>query len=178
MATSLHFAKAFSLERSVADGQDFVDEQDFRFEMRGHGEGEAHVHAAAIVLHRGIDEMLDVGEGDDLVELAVDFALAHAEDGAVQIDVFAAGELGVKAGADFEQAADAAANLGAAFGGAVMRERIFSSVVLPAPLRPMMPTTSPSLHVKGDVLERPDDSRDAMDSAMRRRGRIAAKHEG
>ena len=27
--------------------------------------------------------------------------------------------------------------------GQVIRERIFSSVLLPAPLRPMMPTTSP-----------------------------------
>ena len=27
--------------------------------------------------------------------------------------------------------------------GSVMRERSFSSVLLPAPLRPMMPTTSP-----------------------------------
>ena len=41
----------------------------------------------------------------------------HAEDGAVEEDVFAAGELGVKAGADFEQAADAAAELDAAVGG-------------------------------------------------------------
>ena len=29
-----------------------------------------------------------------------------------------------------------------------MRERILSSVLLPAPLRPMMPTTSPSLTSK------------------------------
>ncbi len=28
--------------------------------------------------------------------------------------------------------------------GSVIRERIFSSVLLPAPLRPMMPTTSPA----------------------------------
>ena len=29
--------------------------------------------------------------------------------------------------------------------GSVMRDRILSSVLLPAPLRPMMPTTSPRL---------------------------------
>ena len=40
--------------------------------------------------------------------------------------------------------------------GAVMRDRIFSSVLLPAPLRPMMPTTSPSVDLEGDVLERPE----------------------
>ena len=32
--------------------------------------------------------------------------------------------------------------------GSVMRERIFNSVDLPAPLRPMMPMTSPSLTAK------------------------------
>src|SRR5437667_175491 len=52
-----------------------------------------------------------------LVELAGEFAAAHAEDRGVEVDVLAPGELGVKAGADFEQAADAAAELDAAFGG-------------------------------------------------------------
>ena len=43
-------------------------------------------------------------------------ARRHAEDGAVEVDVLAAGELGVEAGADFEQAADAAAEVDAAGG--------------------------------------------------------------
>ena len=45
---------------------------------------------------------------DDLVELASDLGAAHAEDGAVEIDVLASGELGMKASADLEQAGDAA----------------------------------------------------------------------
>ena len=49
----------------------------------------------------------------------------------------------MEAGADLEQAADAAAQLDGPRVGSVMRLRIFSSVLLPAPLRPMMPTTSP-----------------------------------
>ena len=40
--------------------------------------------------------------------------------------------------------------------GSVMRLRIFSSVLLPAPLRPMMPRTSPSLDLEVDILERPE----------------------
>ena len=45
---------------------------------------------------------------------------------------------------DLEQRSDAPVDLarGRAV-GSVMRDRIFSSVLLPAPLRPMMPTTSP-----------------------------------
>ncbi len=96
-----------------------------------------------VALHRRVDELLDLRERDDLVELARDLARAHAQDRAVQEDVLAPGQLGMEAGADLQQAADPAADLGAPVVGSVMRERIFSSVLLPAPLRPMMPTTSP-----------------------------------
>ena len=57
-----------------------------------------------VALDRRVEEPLDLGEGDDLVELARDLGARHAEDGAVEVDVLAAGQLGVKAGADFEQA--------------------------------------------------------------------------
>ena len=50
-----------------------------------------------------------LGEGDDLVELSANLGAAHAEDRAVQKDVLAAGQLGMKAGADLEQRADAPA---------------------------------------------------------------------
>jgi hypothetical protein len=41
------------------------------------------------MLDRRIEELLDLGEGDDLVEFAFDLDAAHAEDRAVQEDVFA-----------------------------------------------------------------------------------------
>ena len=40
--------------------------------------------------------------------------------------------------------------------GSVMRLRIFRSVLLPAPLRPMMPTTSPLADFKAHILQRPE----------------------
>ena len=80
--------------------------------MSGDREREADVHAAGVALHRRVDELLDVGELDDLVELAFDLGLAHAEDRAVQVDVLASGQLGVEAGADLQQRRHAAANLG------------------------------------------------------------------
>ena len=102
-----------------------------------------------IALHRRVEELLDLGKGDDLVELAPDLGARHAEDRAVEIDVLAAGQFGMEAGADLEQAGDAAPDGDAAPRvGSVMRERIFNSVDLPAPLRPMMPSTSPRLTSK------------------------------
>jgi hypothetical protein len=40
--------------------------------------------------------------------------------------------------------------------GSVMRERILSSVDFPAPLRPMMPTTSPAFDLERDVAQCPE----------------------
>ena len=51
-------------------------------------------------------------------------------------------------GAHFQQAADAAVEVHRPSVGSVIRERIFSSVDLPAPFRPMMPTTSPGFTSK------------------------------
>ena len=72
--------------------------------MRRHGERQPHVHPARVALHRRVEEPLDLGERDDLVELARDLGAAHAEDRAVQEDVLAAGQLRVEPGPDLQQA--------------------------------------------------------------------------
>ena len=112
----LHPAEAAALELGVTDREHLVDEQDLRLEVRRDREGEPHVHPARVALHRRVDELLDARELDDLVELRCDLAPLHPEDRAVQVDVLAAGQLRVEAGPDLEQAADAAADRGAALG--------------------------------------------------------------
>jgi hypothetical protein len=107
-------------------------------------EGQPHVHAGGIALHGRVEELLDLGESDDVVELGSDLAPLHAEDRAVQEDVLAAAQLLVKAGADLEQRATRPRRMARPSVGSVMRERILSSVLLPAPFRPTMPTTSPA----------------------------------
>ena len=83
--------------------------------MRRDGEREPHIHPGAIQVdslaparltlraalrqsperlprrlgHRRVDELLDAGEVDDLVELGADFGFGHAEDGAIEENVFA-----------------------------------------------------------------------------------------
>ena len=61
---------------------------------------------------------LELREGDDLVDPLVDRLPLEAVDRAVQVDVLAAGEVGVEARAELEQRADAAADLDAARGRA------------------------------------------------------------
>ena len=71
-------------------------------------EREPDLHAARVALHGRVEEPLDLGERDDLVELARHLGLAHAEDRGIQVHVLAAGQLRVETGSHFEQAADAA----------------------------------------------------------------------
>src|SRR5262245_25124000 len=111
-----HLAKALLLKRRVANGEDLVDDQNLWFQVCRHGKGQASVHAAGVMLDRGLQEPSDLGEGDDVVEPALDLAPLHPEDGAIQIDVLPASELRVEAGADLQQAADAAGYLDLALG--------------------------------------------------------------
>ena len=92
------------MKLGVADGENLVDDEDFRIQMRRDRKSKARVHAAGITLHRRIDESLDAGEIDDLVKLAGDLRAAHAENGAVEEHVFPAAEFGVKARANLKQA--------------------------------------------------------------------------
>ncbi len=72
--------------------------------MRCDREPEPHLHAARVTLHGCVQELLDTGKIDDLIERRVDLALAHAENRAVEVDVFPPGQLLVKSGSYLEQA--------------------------------------------------------------------------
>ena len=110
-ADVLHLAEALALKLRVAHRQHLIDDQDLGVQVRGDREGQPHIHAGGITLHRRIEELLHARKIDDRVELAGDLLAPHAEDGAVEIDVLASGQLGMKAGADLEQAADAAVQI-------------------------------------------------------------------
>src|SRR3981081_377527 len=120
--------------------------------MRCDGEGQAHVHAARGTLHRRVDKPFDFGKGDNLVELAIDFSFVHAENRAVEIDVLAAGELGMKAGADFEQRADAPVNLRMAFRRFGYPRKNFQERALPCSVASDDPNNFAALYFKRNVV--------------------------
>ena len=122
---------ALLLELRVADREHLVDQQDVGVDVDRHREAEAHVHARRVVLHRLVDELLEPGEVDDLVEPRVDLPLATAEDRAVQVDVLAAGQLGVEARPQLEQRRDLSRRSGSSrCPGRRMRAMHLSSVRL------------------------------------------------
>src|SRR5207237_8280898 len=79
---------------------------------RGHGESEPHVHARGVALDRDVEKTAQLREGHNLVEVARDFRVLHAEDRTVQVNILASGQLAVKAGSDLEQTSDAAIESG------------------------------------------------------------------
>src|SRR5205085_9132245 len=98
-----HFVQALLLKIRVADGEDFIDDENLGLEMRGDGESKTHIHAARIAFHRRVEELIDLRERDDFIEFRHDLTSLHAEDCAVEENVFSPGELGMKSCTDFEQ---------------------------------------------------------------------------
>ena len=106
-----HLSNTFFLKVGVADGKDFVNYEDLAFEVGCDRESKANGHPDGISLDRSIDVAFNTAEIDDLVELSIDLFLAHSEDRAIEIDIFAAREFRVKPGADLQQTGDASFDL-------------------------------------------------------------------
>jgi hypothetical protein len=159
-------AEALSLERLVADGKDLVEEKDVGVEEGRDREAEAHRHPGRVRPDRPVDRVLELGEGDDLVEAPADVRAAEALDRAVQEHVLAACEVRVEACAELEQGADPACRTHRARarlddpGDQAQQRRLARSVASDE-------TDGLSLrHVERDVAERPD-----LDCLRRRAGR-------
>ena len=88
---------------SVTYREHLVDQEDMRLEVRGNGEGEPHLHAIRVPLDRRIDERCDAGEVHNLVEPPEDVAPLHSQNGAIDEDVLAPGQLRVKTRPNLEE---------------------------------------------------------------------------
>src|SRR6267378_5810260 len=97
---------ALLLEPLVAHGEHLVDDEDVRLDVLRDGESQARIHARGIVLHRQVDEVAQLAEVDDALELRLHLLAREAEQRAVQVDVVAAGQLGIEARAELDHRAD------------------------------------------------------------------------
>ena len=71
--------------------------------MRGHGEGEAHIHSATVAFHWGIKKALDLRECHDFVKLAAHLGTGHAKDRTIEEDVLSSSQLRVETRAHLQQ---------------------------------------------------------------------------
>src|SRR2546429_2323377 len=113
----VHLRKAFLLELCVAHGQHFIDNEDLRIQVRGHGECQSHIHPTRVTLDRRLEKSFGSGKIYDVVEFRVNLASAHAQYSSVQIHVFTSAKIRMKAGANVEQASYFSVQFGTAGGG-------------------------------------------------------------
>ena len=114
------------------------------------------MHAARVTLHGSIDKLFDFGEGDDLGELAIDLPFSHSEDGAVEVNVFASGQLGMKTRAHFQKGSDAPVNLCMAFRWFRDARENLQQRALPCSVAADYPNHVAVLDFEGNIVESPD----------------------
>ncbi len=139
----LRSIKALPLERQIAHGKYFVDNQYVGLYAGGDSETETYLHAGRVPLDRRVDELFELRKGHDFIELPDNFAFAMPRNGTVQENVFAAGQVGDQTRSDLYQWRDPSLDSMRPDVGVEILASNFRSVLLPAPLWPMMPTTSP-----------------------------------
>jgi hypothetical protein len=104
--------------------------------VNGHGKTEAHVHAARVGLDGRVDEILQLGELDDLVEALLHLTPAETQHDAVDEDVLAARDLRMEAGAQLDQRRNAAlhvhrAGRGLGDAGHELQRRALAAAITP-----------------------------------------------
>src|ERR1017187_1230221 len=153
LAQLVDLAHAALAEIDVADGEGFVDQQDFGIDADGYGEGQAHHHAAGIGLDGLVDEVADFGEVFDVLVALVDLAGGETEDGTVEVDVVAAAEFGIEAGAELEQGGDAAVDDSGAAAGLENAGDDLESGTLARAIFAHYAESLAALHFEGNVIE-------------------------
>ena len=104
----MHAVQALALEGLVTDGEHLVDEQHVGIDVDRDREAEPDVHPGRVVLHLLVDEPLELGELDDVVEPRIDVGALEPEHRGVHVHVLATGELGMEPRAELEQRRQAA----------------------------------------------------------------------
>ena len=94
------------LENKVAHRQGLVHQQDVRFHVDGHGEGQPHEHSGGIDLDRLVHEFADPGKLQNVVLAFLHLRLREPHDGAGHDHVFPARELGIEPGTQLQQGGD------------------------------------------------------------------------
>src|ERR1022692_105760 len=169
-AKLLELAHAAIGEDRVANGQGFVDDEDFGIHVDGGGEGQPHVHAAGILFDGAGDELADFREGFDGRHGALDFGAGQPHDFAVEEDVLAAAEFGVEARAEFKQRRDAPACEYPPLGGLQDAGHDLEQRALAGAVRPYQGQRLALFDLEADIAQRPEV---AVELSLDERQRLA-----
>lgn len=93
----------FFLEGSVANGENFIEDENITLGANSNGKGEADLHAGGVIFEFLVHKIFEFGEFDDIIIHGGDFGVTEAKHGTIEIDVFATSELHVEADAKFDE---------------------------------------------------------------------------
>ena len=147
--------EALPLERFVADGEDLVDQQHVGLDVDRHREAETDVHARRVVLHLLIDELLELGERDDVVEARSMSRLVSPRIEPLRNTFSRPVRSGWKPAPSSRSDATRPRTRITPVVGVRIPPTHLSSVDLPEPLWPSNPTVSPIGHLEVDVAGAP-----------------------
>lgn len=99
----------FFCEGDISDGEDFVDQQNFRGQIDRDGKAEAGEHAGGICFDGRPQKIFQFRKVCYRAEARLDFGLCIAEYGGIQVDILFPRCIPVKTGTEFEQGRDPSA---------------------------------------------------------------------
>ena len=77
--------------------------------MDRNGESQTQEHTRGVELHLGVDKLLNLRKGDNIVKSSFDLLFSHAKNCAVQKNIFTARQVRVEARTNFNEAGHASA---------------------------------------------------------------------
>ena len=101
--------KALALEGFVAHSQNLINKEDIRAGVHSDRESQTQEHTRGVELHLSIDKLLNFRKSDNIVKSIFDLLFTHAQNRAVQEDIFPARQVRVEARTDFNETGHAAA---------------------------------------------------------------------
>ena len=76
--------ETLALERLVPNGKDLVEEEDVGPQVRRDRKAESHVHPRRVGADRQVDELLQLGEGNDLIHSGTHVPACEPVDGPIR----------------------------------------------------------------------------------------------
>ena len=148
-----HTLFALFLKQKIAHGQNFVRNQNIRLGDGRHGKRQTRHHTGGIVFKRYIEEILQLAEFHNVVEFGVDVLGGVAQHGAVEVDIFACGQVHIKARAQLDQRGNGAvdghlAGAGLVHAGNHLQQRAFAAAV-----QTDQPVKVAGHNVKADIVQ-------------------------
>ena len=101
--------KALALEGLVTHSQNLINKEDIRAGVHCDSESQTQEHTRGVELHLGVDKLLNLRKGDNIVKSSFDLLFTHAQNCAVEKNIFTARQVRVEARTDFNEACHASA---------------------------------------------------------------------